>query len=772
MNKYFLFQKSLHLFFTDVNTVLNKQHHIRKRPINVFPYYESLGVALYGKDRPALKLPETFIENIDKSVWKYLQEHTKTLDLIMQDMQKHFCHLEFQDPAVRISPLPFILQQGTETKKVIQRWREKASAELITIMSKYKSLEIKVERDAWAELVAELTKQLSSEPVTLILHEGQGTMVVAGLAEDVHRTGDVARRTVYQFTQRIQREKNSIDDEIPMTPSIYELIMKDGLEYEISNVFPELKLSYNASGQRLSLFGIKQEVLESKNKILQGVVGLNQEMAELHPSILEFLRTADREKLITKLFLSKGISASLEIKKDQAYLVAKTEKTLKDSKNQLEEELYHEHIDVDDPSVLRMAEWRDLIDRLSNTVNSSEVTMLINTSDSEIVISGFAESVKLVQEQLSDYVFKNSNITTKLQADKIIVNFIKEHKKKDWCEMMKNNVNISLKGDTVSLSGPRFHVSECKLAFENLLSSVYFSSFNVDKPGAKKFFKNKEFMIVEMAKAKTGCVVELVDEHDYDQFSPGVTEKIRVRTPEGVEIVVRKGDMCFCPVDAIVNAANEKLDLNGGLSKALSDAAGPQLQEACYEVLKKRTQLKAGEVVLTDAGQLPCKYVIHAVGPQYDSSNSQKAVSILKNAVRKSLNLADREYCQSLAIPAISSGNLGFPLNLCADTIVSALKEFFELMNGDTCLKEIHLIDKNDTTIAALEAAVQSVYGGRTTRQGPTFPKISSIQLQNPNASDTSNQGSSQSVKTKEGLTITLAKCNIQDTSVSSICPI
>lgn len=758
--------------FPDVGNVLDKkQHQIRKHPIRVFPYYESLGIALYGKERPTLKLPESFVENIDKSVWSYLQEHPKTSDLITRDMQKHFCHLELQDAAVRICPLPSILQQGARTKKLIQTWREKSSVEFTTSMSKYKSLEIKIERDAWAEIKAELGKMLLSEPVTLNFDEDQGKMVMAGLAEDVHRTGDVAQSTVNRITQRIQREKSSVEDKISVTPSVYELILKDGLEQEISNAFPELKLSYNGPSQKLALFGVKQEVLESKNKILQAVLSLNRGIVELHASVLEFLMMRDREELIKELFLSKGIRASLEITKDQAFLVAKTEKTLKAGKDQMDTQLYHARIDVEDPSVLRRADWQDLVDRLSDTVNSSVMTILINTSGSQVVISGFAESVQLVQEQLSNYVLENSHLTTTLQADKMIVNFVKEHKKDGWWEMVKNNINVSFEDDTVSLSGPRLHVSTCKLVFENLLSSVYCSGFKIDKPGAKKFFMNRKEMIIETAKSKFGCVVELVDEQDHERGSSNMTEKKRVRTPDGVEIVVNKGDMCFYPVDAIVNAANENLELNAGLSKALAEAAGPELQEACNQIIKKRTKLKVGEAVLTEAWQLPCKYVIHAVGPRYDRSNSQNAISCLKSAVRKSMNLADREYCQSMAIPAISSGSLGFPLDLCANTIVSAVKEFFEFVGGDSCLKEIYLIDVNDKTIEAFEAAVQNVYGGKSTSQGPTFRETSSSQQQNPKPPTSSNQGFPHSVKTKEGLTVTLAKCNIQDTSVSSVFP-
>ncbi|KAI5107509.1 poly [ADP-ribose] polymerase 14 [Silurus meridionalis] len=750
-----------------VKKVLGKQHEIRKNHlVKVFPYYESLGVALYGKDRPMLKLPESFIENIDKSVWKFLQEHQKILDPIMKLMHQHLCHVEFQEPAVRISPLASILQQGVQTRKLIQTWREKASAEFTTAMSEYSSVEIKIERDAWAELEAELLKKLSSEPVTMILQEGQGTIIVAGLAGDVQRIGDVLQSTVNVVTQRIQREKNSIEDEVSISPSFYELIMKGGLENEFSQGLPELKLRYNASGQNVLLFGIRQDVLEAKSKILQEVLGLNKGLVDLDRSIVQFLILSNIEELTKELFLSKGIHASLEIKEEQVYIVAKTDKTLKDSRDQLRMQLSQASIDIKDPSVLRKAGWYDLVDELSNRVNSSLMTILINTSDSQVVISGFSESVQLAQKQLSDYVLNNSHITVTLRTDKMIVNFIQKHKRDYWCELEKNNIKISFENDTILLSGARLCVSDCKLAFESLLSSIYCSSFKIDKPGAKKYFKNKEFTILETAKRQTGCVIDIVEEHDLFSLKPN--GKKRVRTPDGVEIVVNKGDMCSYPVDAIVNAANDKLELSGGLSKALSDAAGPQLQEACKQIIKKR-KLNTGDVVITEAGNLPYKHVIHAVGPYYDSSDPQKAVNLLKTAVRRSLNLADRENCESLAIPAISSGTLGFPVGLCADTIVAALKEFLELMNGDTCLKEVHLIDKNEKTIEALEAAVQNVYGGSSTSQGPTFEGNSSSQPQHPKPSTPSNQGSPQTVKTNEGLTITLEKCNIQDTSLDVV---
>ncbi|XP_066497152.1 poly(ADP-ribose) polymerase family member 14-related sequence 1 isoform X2 [Hoplias malabaricus] len=753
--------------YKDVSMVLRTQHQIRKQPIKIFPYYESLGTALYGKDRPTLRLPEAFTEKINEFIWKYLQENQTHLDGIKQEMNEHFCQVNLQDPAVKFKPLASLLHQGLETKKLIHTWREKASAEFTAALSKYDSLEIQIQRDAWSEIEAEIQNMSLAGPVTLALCKNEGSVILAGLKEDVCRTGDVVQSTIDKITQRIQREKGSITDEIEMVQSIYEVVMKGGLEMDIRNSFPEMELSYHAHNQKLTLYGLKQEVLESKNKILQEVIGLKRRMVELHPSCVEFLTKRPQEELSKDLFLSKGLSVSFEIKDNQAMLVAQKEKTLKESEERLKAKLDHKCLVIEDHSMLRKAEWQDLITSLNETFSSPEMTVLINVSGDQVMISGFVDVVKLVQEQLSDFVENNSNMVNCLEAESIVVKFIREQKKQDWFDIVKNKVQVDFQNDRISLSGPRIHIFHCKPVFEHLLSSVVHCIFKVAKPGAKKFFKSKESMYTAEAKNNTGCLVELVDEHEV-YHAGGVSTEIKgVLTPERVEIIVNKGDMCSYPVDAVVNAANDQLKLDKGLSKALSDAAGPQLQEACNKIIKKRT-LNVGDAVVTKAGgRLCCKCIIHGVGPSYNSSNPQSSVDLLKKCVKRSLNIADRDNCQSIAIPAISSGSLGFPLDLCANTIVGAVKEFLEFVSEDSCLKKIHLIDSNDRTVEALEAAVQNVYGGSSTSQSTvsrTIPPNQTKISQTP-----SSQSSSQSVKTNEGLTITLSKCNIQDTSADVV---
>lgn len=750
---------------TDVEKVLKQEHLVKNHVIKVFPYYDSLETALYGKARPTLKLPEAFEKTIDQFVWNYLQEQQSELNRIKQAMLEHFSEMDPQNHVVKISPASLILQQGVNTKKLIQTWRENASAAFTTLVSKYKSVSIPIDKDAFDEVKVEVHKDLSSEPV--LLHFPEKSVVIAGLAKDVDRVGSAANNIITRITQTIQRVKGSMTDEISMTPSIYKITLLSGLQQEICNLFPELCLNYNDVGHKVTLTGLKHEVLESKNTILQAVISLKRKMVNLHQTILKFISKKEIEEIINLLFLSKNIYASLEIKENHVVIVGKTEKALKESEDQLKNQLCYECFPIEDANVTKQADWHDRINNVNDQFKSSVQKCDINTSDNLVEISGLINSVSTVKKQLFDFVHDNSHAETILRAKKIDVNFIIDNKQ-EVINNLKSKANINFKDGTISLSGPRKYVNECKPVFEGLLSTVYSCNFKVNMPGANKHFRTKEVMFVAAVKSDTGCIVELTDTPTPSQAGI-ITGKNTVITPDGLKIIVSKGDMCNYAVDAVVNAANEKLELNGGLSKALGDAAGPQLQEACNKIIKKKTQVNTGDAVLTEPGQLKCKYVIHAVGPRYDQSNSLTQIDLLKKAVKQSMELANEKNCLSIAMPAISSGSLKFPLDLCAGSIVSALKEFCETSTGKPSIKEVHLVDINENTIKAFEAAVQKVY--RCSPKKKTLTETLNL-LNKPKenlTTSTKQASSSSSITTNEGLKISLLKCNIQDTAADVV---
>lgn len=137
-------------------------------------------------------------------------------------------------------------------------------------------------------------------------------------------------------------------------------------------------------------------------------------------------------------------------------------------------------------------------------------------------------------------------------------------------------------------------------------------------------------------------------------------------------IKLYQGDITELDAEAIVNAANASLILGGGVAGAIRRKGGPSIQEECNKI----GGTTVGEAVVTGAGNLKAKYVIHAVGPRYGEGNEDEK---LKNATLNALKRAQEKKMRSIALPAISTGIFGFPLDRAAKIIVKTVKDFLAL---------------------------------------------------------------------------------------------
>ncbi len=136
-----------------------------------------------------------------------------------------------------------------------------------------------------------------------------------------------------------------------------------------------------------------------------------------------------------------------------------------------------------------------------------------------------------------------------------------------------------------------------------------------------------------------------------------------------MQIEIVKGDITDLEVDAIVNAANSRLKHGGGVAYAIVKKGGKIIQEESDKI----GYCKVGNAVITTAGKLKAKYVIHAVGPRYGEGNEDKK---LADATLNALKLADRYKLKSIAFPAISTGIFGFPKERCAKIMLDVVHNY------------------------------------------------------------------------------------------------
>jgi O-acetyl-ADP-ribose deacetylase len=170
---------------------------------------------------------------------------------------------------------------------------------------------------------------------------------------------------------------------------------------------------------------------------------------------------------------------------------------------------------------------------------------------------------------------------------------------------------------------------------------------------------------------------------DKDQDS----KPLKDLTIRGVRLRIVRGDLTESRADAIVNAANARLQHGGGVAGAIVRKGGRIIQEESNRI----GFVPVGKAAITGAGALKARFVIHTVGPRWGEGDEEMK---LRSAVLSTLKLATERGLESLAMPAISAGIFGFPKAECAHIIIDEINSF--VSSGKTSLKEIDicLMDK------------------------------------------------------------------------------
>lgn len=140
------------------------------------------------------------------------------------------------------------------------------------------------------------------------------------------------------------------------------------------------------------------------------------------------------------------------------------------------------------------------------------------------------------------------------------------------------------------------------------------------------------------------------------------------------KITIEQGDITQMSVDAIVNAANTSLLGGGGVDGAIHRKGGAEILAECQKIRAKQGGCNVGEAVITTAGNLPAKHVIHTVGPTWVDGQNNETV-LLKNAYRNSFKLAEGLQLKTLAFPNISTGIYRFPKQLAAQIALEIISD-------------------------------------------------------------------------------------------------
>ncbi|NWH85565.1 PAR14 polymerase, partial [Aegithalos caudatus] len=757
----------------DVTNILAKKHSLNKTPIFVYPYYTSLGTALYGKEGPQIKKPDPVTLPLDPYIWNYLQGNSSLIEAIDHEMAKCNCVPVWpdslcEDPEVTLHPSAIFSQRKRSVSQLAKAWKEKVSTAFSHSISKYEAIQCQVSTEVWETI----RNSFPHDEVLIIPHISKDLHVLVGEKEVVKRVEQELKLLIKKATREIEREKQRTELEVKtVDPGEYGLLQITGLEGKFRTEFPDLQITYNYLQKSIHLSGLPEEVYKVKGEILDHVHKMTKKTINIHPYIFQFLERIDNEALSQSLFISKQISAFYELGAGEIMLKGSAPEDLLKAEEEIKKELDHKIITLEDVSVLQKEEWQMLAKE-----NCSNGAVVVTQVETQVMIAGLSEAVAKAFEELSTFIDKNTEVQRVIEGKPMaLIKFFEKEKVDDWAALQKNGVKVDFRTqkncEVIYLIGPKTEVLKGVSLVERILSSLHFKCVIIDLPGAKAYIKEQAHLLAPHIKQVFKCLIlleEQPEEQLQEQKEDSNRGKLYMQVAVGeTAVALYKADLCTHPVDVVVNASNEDLKHIGGLADALSRAAGPALQEECDELVRKLGNLQPGHAVITRAGKLPCKSIIHAVGPRWSKEKAETCVHLLRKTVKNCLQLAETHNHRSIALPAISGGIFGFPMELCTYSIVSSIKETLEESKGNSSLKEVHLVGFAQDNIQAFSKAFREVFSDslpsyRSLHHANTVPqprmrKISKCIKKLP------------FITTQEGLNIMLQTGSIEDATTSIV---
>lgn len=235
-----------------LDTIMAKKHSFNKMPLSVFPYYPSLGTALYGEEKPLVKLPASFQETLDLPLWKFFQKNDHLMEEINDEMRHCHCELTWSEINGKLTVRPAATL--VSHRPSIKTWQRDASAALSGIRSKYNVMVFEVCSPVW-----DIIKHELGDDRVLIEFEKE-SLNVAGKSEDVQGISQQIRELIERTTEKLRREEQSLEEKVAISSGKHFLLYHSGFLKDLSKEYPEMEISYNATAQYLCIKGLRAEM--------------------------------------------------------------------------------------------------------------------------------------------------------------------------------------------------------------------------------------------------------------------------------------------------------------------------------------------------------------------------------------------------------------------------------------------------------------------------------------------------------------------------------
>ena len=670
----------------------------------------------------------------DPKVFEYIQmSHKPELQTLLEE---HEVLVELsrdsQSSIITISP------SGKGKKDSDHSWKEKTQI-LEHFLHNFKKDEISIDSEIFDEIAQRWQKYSSSQgPSNFVVSfdSHKRIALLVGKEEFVDQESKKLQGLIDEVKENTELMKSVVkvtETNIPKSRLV--LLEMSGLCQTLEQKHRHLSISVDSDGQKLCLEGPRKLLQEVKVEVFTFTSKVVEQTAELPTNVINVLKRPDVtgfiEDLLRKKFIQAVVLFDQSKSSNEVQVVGVDSRHAKEAENELQRiigEKSH-HLTPENTQVLGTRKWKDL---QSSLISRLKVGIVVDNHASTIWISGIAKDIEESCHKVKTFLDINTIFHTTVPTEEGSAKFVSTvwEEKLDGIKKEFSSCSVDMRATTdfkgIEVSGTAEGLEKCLPRLHEVIDAIQKDSVPVDKPGMKKFFlgdKGPNFL--KTVEKKNKCVI-LTTERSVDEAVADLETEEEERstaelfcsysTKEGKTISVMKGDITKDRVDVIVNAANGDLKHFGGLAAAIVTAGGKKIQDECDAFVTANGPLFEGQTVITSAGMLPCKHIIHAYGPRWDFEADKKRRDeeetrqerYLRCAIASSLKKA--KDLRSIAIPAVSSGVFGFPRDLCAEVILNAVLQFCK-ENPHCKLSEIHLINNDDATVKVFADELRRGFG-------------------------------------------------------------
>ena len=633
----------------------------------------------------------SFQRSITKSMTDFCMSHLSPLKSSLEEI----CASVTIDGGgcISIDPLP-----GNES---VTDWKEKSSQLLINWLGNFDEREMTIPSVLHDKIFRLIVKfQQDKLSINVSFMEDKSLLHAVGKSEKVSEF--VKEIEILKDAELIETEDITLDEKKVV------FITQIGCK-ELSQSHPEVKF-ISKDKTVLNVEGNKV----NREKFKQHLYSLQFFCKSLQASqwLIKFLSSTDAGKAILQASLTGHESNAVTLAADDCvYVIGASSLVVDKLLKAIQSKIGEKQIKA--PAQFRNVchdhNWMSLCTEIQNSLSVLVLTGVSPTED-HVILAGdntqLNASIAKIEQFFSDECFGKERLPLrsgqwKYLSHNAVLDLTKLQSKAEDKNVVFQQPKDADKNPTIILEGDPDAIQLILGELKRLIAAICTNNppIVVSRPGTVRYLVSEDgqTMISGIEIREKSCIQLTVEKQSNSAeaskavgaTTTRVNERCKATTEEGKVITLVMGDITECTVDVIVNAANDQLEHADGVAGAIVRKGGRVIQEESRRYIQDEGKLFDGDaVMMKEVGNLPCERLVHAVGPKWKGGDNSEE-EFLKNACMESLKLATNY--RSIAFPAISAGNYGFPAAVCAHCMMKAFT-LWSTENGFSTLHDIHVV--------------------------------------------------------------------------------